>query len=145
MNPAAVFLVLLCLGVALVAIFVFEVGVFRLACKLCDVPQPGVLRSVGIVVLLLAVPAVADAILAGILAEAYLAGGFPLWEAGIVQVFVALPIHMALCAAIHARMMSIRVAEGLSVWFVEKVLKLAVMLAAAGVLAVLLLARAANG
>jgi hypothetical protein len=143
-NPAAVFLVLACLGVMLFGFLLFEVGAFRLACRLADVPHPGMVRTVGIVLLLLAVPTVADGLLAAVLAETYLAAGYPLWEAGIVEVFIALPVHMVLCSAIHARMMNIRVAEGLTVWFVEKLLKLGLLLAAAGVVAVLLLARA-NG
>jgi hypothetical protein len=144
-NPALIILVLACLGAMLFALLLFEIGMFRLACRLCHVPQPGYARTVGIVMLLLAAPTVADGILAAVLAEAYTAGGYPLWEAGIVEVFVALPVHMVLCSAIHARMMNIRVAEGLTVWFVEKVLKLSLLLAGGVLLAVLLLAKAANG
>jgi hypothetical protein len=142
-NPAQVVAVLLCLGTVLFAVLAFEVGAFRLACRLAGVPQPGALRTVGIVLTLLVVPTVADAILAAGLAEVYVAGGYPLWEAGIVEVFVALPVHMAICAAIHARMMNLRLGEGLSVWFVEKALKLGLLLAAVGLVAAFALA--ANG
>lgn len=145
MNPAQVVAVLICLGVVLFALLGFEVGAFRLACRLCGVPQPGAVRTVGIVFLLLLAPTVADAVLAAALAEVYLAGGYPLWEAGIVEIFVALPVHMVLCSVLHARMMNIRVGEGLSVWFVEKALKFGLLLAAAGAVGAVLLVKAANG
>lgn len=143
MNPAQVVAVLICLGVVLSALLAFEVGAFRLACRLAGVPQPGPLRAVGIVLVLLVVPTVADALLAAGLAEVYVAGGYPLWEAGIVELFVALPVHMAVCSVLHARMMNLRVGEGLSVWFVEKALKLGLLLLAAGIVAGIL-ALAAN-
>jgi hypothetical protein len=123
-NPAQVFGVLVCLGVALALLLAFEVGVFRLACRICEVPLPPPGRTLGLVLTLLVVPAVVDAVFSGLLYEAYTAGGWPLWEAGIVQFFLALPAHMAICSVIHAKAMRLPLGSGLAVWLVEKLLKL---------------------
>lgn len=142
MNPGAVLTVLVCVGMVLLTVLGFEVFVFRLACMLCRMPQPGVTRSFGMVCVLLVVPGVVDAVFGAGLAEAYLAGGYPLWEAGVVQFFLALPAHMAICSFIHAHMMGLKVSEGVSVWFVEKLLKAVVLLTLlGGVLLLVLLAR----
>lgn len=140
MQPGQVLGVLCCLGTVLLVAFGFEVAVFRVSCALCRVPQAGLARTVGIVSVMLVVPAVVDAIFGGMLYEVYRLVGFPLWEAGLVQFFLALPVHMAICAAIHAKMMDIRVGQGLAVWLVEKLLKLVLLVAAGGVIALLLLA-----
>lgn len=124
MNGPQVLVFLLCLGTVLAGIFAFEVAIFRIACGLCRVPRPGFFRTLGIVSVLLVVPAVVDAIFGGVLYEVYSAAGFPIWEAGIVQFFLALPVHMAICSTIHAKMMDVRVTQGLGVWLVEKFLKL---------------------
>ena len=138
-GPGQIVFVLLCLGTILLVLLGFELFIFRLACLLCKVPQPGFLRSIGMVGVLLVVPGIVDAAVGTGLLEAYKAGGYPLWEAGLVQFFLALPIHMILCSTIHAKMMNLRLGDGLTVWFVEKLLKLVVVLIAAGVVAALLL------
>jgi len=128
-NPAQVVPALICVGMVLLTLLGFEVFVFRLACLICRVPQPGLVRSFGMVGVLLTAPAVVDALFGAGLAEAYLAAGYPLWEAGVVQFFLALPAHMAICSLIHAQMMGLKAREGVAVWFVDKLLK-AVVLAA---------------
>lgn len=145
MNPAALFAVLVCLGVVVTAVFGFEIAVFRVACRLCGVPQPGLLRTVGMVSVLLVVPGVVDGAVYAGLHSAYKASSYPIWEAGLVQFFVALPVHMAICSAIHARMMNIRLSEGVAVWFVEKLLKLVLVLIIVGVVAAAVLVRQLQG
>ncbi|HET6574704.1 MAG TPA: hypothetical protein VFG68_13945 [Fimbriiglobus sp.] len=140
MNGAQALGILCCLGFVLFVFVGFEVAVFRISCSLCQVPQPGVARTFGLVFLMLVVPAVVDGIFGGVLIEVYKASEYPLWEAGLVQFFLALPVHMAICSAIHARTVGIRVGQGISVWLVEKLLKLALLLAIVGVIAVLVLA-----
>lgn len=138
-GPGQVVFVFLCLATILMIVLGFELFIFRLACLLCKVPQPGFLRSMGMVAVLLVVPGIVDAAVGAGLLEAYKAGGYPLWEAGLVQFFLALPIHMVICSAIHAKMMNLRVGEGLTVWFVEKLLKLLVLMLVAGVVAAIML------
>lgn len=144
MNPGQVLLFLLCVLFLLGALFIFEIVLFRVACALCRVPQPGPFKSIGLVMLLLTIPIVADSMLGAALYEAYVAGDYPLWEAGVIEFMLALPIHMVLCSTIHSWMMSIRVREGLSVWFVEKLIKLSILVAIVGVITLLLLAAPGN-
>ena len=139
MNPAQLVPVLVCLGVVVLAVVGFEVFVFRLACMICRVPQPGLIRSFGMVSVLLTVPAVVDGVFGAGLTQVYRAGGYPLWEAGVVQFFLALPAHMAICSFTHARMMGLKVGEGLAVWFVDKLLKAVVLLTVVGGVALLFL------
>ncbi len=129
-NPAQIVAVGLCLGFFALVLLCFEIFVFRLSCLLSGVPRPGLLRTVSLVTVLLAIPAIVDGFFAAILAEVYLSAGYPLWEAGLVQFFLALPAHMAICSFIHARIMRVRLGEGLSVWFMDKLLKAGVILAA---------------
>lgn len=140
MNGAQVFGVLCCLGFVLFVFLGFEVAVFRIACALCKVPQPTVARTFGIVFLLLVVPAVVDGVFGGVLIEVYKATEYPLWEAGLVQFFLALPVHMAICSLIHAKTVGVRVGQGVAVWLVEKLLKLALLVAVVGIITVLVLA-----
>jgi hypothetical protein len=139
-KGAQVLGVLCCLGLVLFAVLAFEVAVFRVSCALCKVPRPGFAKTAGLVLLLLGVPAVVDAVFGGVLVEVYRATNYPLWEAGLVQFFLALPVHMAICSSIHAKTVGIRVGQGLAVWLVEKLLKLALLLAVVGVIALLVLA-----
>jgi len=140
-NPGALLAVLVCLGVVVATVFGFEIAVFRLACRLCGVPQPGFARTVGMVSVLLVVPGLVDGVVYAGLHSAYQASSYPIWEAGLVQFFVALPVHMAICSAIHARMINIYLNEGVAVWFVEKLLKLALLLVVVGVVAAAVLVR----
>jgi len=136
-NPAQVIVLLVCLGFVLLVVLAFEVLIFRAACSLCKIPQPGFLRTIGLVVLLLAVPAGVDAFFSGVLYEVYQTAKYPLWEAGVVQFFLALPVHMTICSAIHAKVVRIPMSQGLSVWLVEKLLKLAIITLIVGFIALL--------
>ena len=144
MNPAQVLLFLLCLMFFLGLLFLGEVVLFRVACALCQVRQPGFLKSVGIVLMLLVAPVVVDFFLGAALYEAYRAGDYPLWEAGVVEFMLALPIHMVICSVIHSWIMEIRVRECLSVWFVEKLIKLTILSTILGIVALMILATPAN-
>ena len=133
MNPAQVIGFLCCLGVLLGLVLAFEVGVFRLACGLCRVPLPSAGRTVGLVLLLLAVPAVVDGAFGSVLYEVYVRTNYPLWEAGVVQFFLALPAHMAICSFLHCKVMQLPLGRGLAVWLVEKLLKLGLLVLVGGV------------
>jgi hypothetical protein len=143
-NPAQIFIVLVCFGVILFTLLAFEIAIFRIACALCGVQSPGVFKTIGIVLILLVVPAVVDGGFSAILYEVYTATGYPLWEAGVVQFFLALPVHMFICSTIHAKMMSLRIGQGVGVWLVEKLMKLALLSILVGFVAVIVLI-AGNG
>ena len=139
------FLYLVCGAFVFVAYFVFEVLLFRYSCRLAKVPRPGFLRSVAIVVVVLFAVSLAEGALGGLVREAYVFGGYPLWEAGFVAFFLGLPVHMAVCSALHAKMLGRPLSEGLSVWLVEKSIKLGLISIGAGLFALLILANKANG
>lgn len=141
MNAGQAIFVLLCLGMTVFLILAFEVSVFLVACAACRVPRPGVLRTVGLALILVVVPTVVDAVFSGALFEIYRATNYPLWEAGLVGFFISLPVHMAICSVIHAKVVQIRVTEGVAVWLIEKLIKLTLLAAVAGVVALFLLAK----
>lgn len=136
--------IICCLSGFLMAWLMFELLLFRVSCSLCGVPLPSMFRSVGIVISLLIAPIFVEAVLFAILQEAYTASNYPLWEADLVFAFLALPIHMVMCSVVHARMMQVRVRECLSVWFVEKTIKFAMILPVAGLVILILLAAPAK-
>ena len=142
MNPAAVIFVLCCVAVAAAAVLAFEVAVFRIACGLCRVPRPGPVRTVGLVLALLAVLTVVDAVASAVLYEAYTAAGYPLWEAGLVDFLLSLPIHMVICSTLHAQFLRVPFGQGLAVWLVERLIKFALVAAVVAVVVVWLLLRA---
>ena len=137
------FLYLVCGAFVFVAYFVFEVLLFRYSCRLAKVPRPGLLRSVAIVVVVLFAVSLAEGALGGLVREAYVLGGYPLWEAGFVAFFLGLPVHMAVCSALHAKMLARPLSEGLAVWLVEKSIKLGLISVGAGIVALLILANKA--
>ena len=137
-------LYLVCGAFVFLAYFVFEVLLFRYSCRLAKVPRPGLLRSVAIVVVVLFAVSLAEGALGGLVREAYVFGGYPLWEAGFVAFFLGLPVHMAVCSALHAKMLGRPLSEGLSVWLVEKSIKLGLISVGAGLFALLILLTKAN-
>ena len=145
MKPAEALAVLCCLGFVLFLVLAFEVALFRISCALCRVPQPGLLRTTGVVLVMIVAPAIVDGVVGSALYEAYKAADYPLWESGLVGFFLALPVHMAICAVIHAKMVRIRVTQGIAVWLVEKLMKLSLLLAVVGVVALLIFAGQAKG
>lgn len=127
MKPAQVILVLACLSFVVFAYFAFEVMLFRLSCGLARLPRPSVPRAVGIVCAVAVAVAAAEGVLGFAVTQAYIAGNYPLWEAGLVAFLVGLPVHMAVCAAVHSWLMDIRFTDGIAVWKIEKGIKAAVL------------------
>jgi hypothetical protein len=140
LNGAVIITAILCFAFIIFMVVAFEVAAFLVACRLSDVPSPGLMRGFGIVLVLLVVPAIFDALFGSVLFEVYKARNYPLWEAGLCQFFLALPMHMGICALIHAKMMSLKFGQGLTVWFVEKVLKFGIAAVIAGIVALFYLA-----
>lgn len=144
MNAGQVIGLLCCFGFILFVFIAFEVIIFRIACAICRVQQPGFLPTVGLVFALIVVPAILDAIISAILIRVYEATKYPLWEAGIVQFFLALPIHMSICSFLHAKIISIPLGQALAVWLVEKLMKLGLLVVFVGVVAILVLIAPGN-
>jgi len=134
LNPIQPIVLFICLATVVALVISFELFIFRLACLLCRVKQPSFFKSMGMVSILLVTPALVDAVAGAMFFRLYKDSGYPLWEAGVVQFVLALPVHMLLCAWIHSKMMQLSFSECLAVWFVEKLLKLLlVLLGLAGV------------
>ena len=134
---------LACGGAVVLFYFAFEVLIFRLSCRLARAPRPTFMRSVGIVFVVLFAVSAVEGLIGSLIREAYILGGYPLWEAGLVAFFIGLPVHMLVASAIHAKMLDMSFVEGLAVWFIEKAIKLGMIAFAAAMVAlVLLLAKA---
>jgi hypothetical protein len=120
--------------------FLFEVSMFRFSCRVAKVRLPAPLRVLSVVFVSIVIGLVTASVLAGLIERVYTLGGFPIWEASLVGVFVELPVHMVLVSAMHARMTGIGFRDALSVWFVEKLIKLVMLTAFGGVLVLAALA-----
>jgi multisubunit Na+/H+ antiporter MnhG subunit len=136
-----VLITLFIIALAMLVYFVMEVMLFRISCVFARVPKPTIPRSIGIVLVVMGVVFVVEGILGTAVRAAYQAGGFPMWEAGLVAFFIGLPVHMAVTSWIHARMTDMPLSDGLAVWFVEKTIKLTVGLMALGFIALIVFSR----
>ena len=143
MKGAPLLLFLACAAFVLITYFLFEIMLFRFSCKLAKVPRPSLFRSASIVIVVIFAVTVAEGALGSMIREAYVLGGYPLWEAGFVAFFLGLPVHMAVCSALHAKMLGRPLSEGLSVWLVEKSIKLGLISVGAGIFALLIFANKA--
>ena len=139
MNGGQFIVALFCLGTIGLFFIGFELLVFRIACAICSVEQPSFIRTISVLAAIKLIPWIVIGLLSGLLYAAYEKANYPLWEAGIVWFLLALPIQMALCGVIHAKIMNIRLGEGVAVWFVEKTVKSALMLAVVGVITLFIL------
>ena len=137
MNPQHV-LFAACAAFFVAVYLTAEVLLLRLACRIARVNPRTVFKSVGLVLASLFVGAVAEGALGWGVERAYSAGGFPIWEAGLVGFFLGLPVHMLLISFLHAKMMRVTFGEAMSVWFVDKAMKLAIGGAGLGLFVVLL-------
>jgi len=126
---------------AMLVYFITEVMLFRLSCGFARVPRPTLTRSIIVVFTLLLTVFVIEGAIGAIVRAAHQAGGFPLWEAGLVAFFIGLPFHMMICSMLHARMTQQRISDGLAVWFVEKTIKLAIGLIAISFFALIVFAK----
>ena len=133
-------LALACLALVVVVYLVAEVLLLRLACKIARVNPRTVFRSIGLVLASLFVGTLAEGALGWGVERAYSLGGFrdKIWEAGLVGFFVGLPLHMLLISFLHAKMMRVTFGEGMSVWFIDKAMKLAIWGAGLGLFVALL-------
>ena len=114
--------------------FFFEVSMFRFSCRVAKVTLPAPLRVLSVVFTSIVIGLVTASVLAGLIERVYTLGGFPIWEASLVGVFVELPVHMLLVSAMHSRMTGIAYRDALAVWYVEKLIKLVMLAVFGGVL-----------
>ena len=114
--------------------FLFEVSMFRFSCRVAKIALPAPVRILSVVFVSIVIGLVTASVLAGLIERLYSIGGFPIWEVSLVGVFVELPVHMLLVSAMHSRMTGIGFRDALSVWFVEKLIKLIMLAVFGGIL-----------
>jgi hypothetical protein len=123
---AQLLLGLVCIGFVVVGFLATWVMFFRLSCRLCDLESPTVTRTLGIVIVTFVAGLIAESMLAASVRFVYQQSKLPLWESGVTAFFLGLPVDMVVNAAIHAGMMRIAMGKGIEVWFVQRIMLLAV-------------------
>ncbi len=116
----------------LIPVFLFVLTyIFRQACALCGLPRPSVATAAGVMLLIRISTTVSEAVMEVIVMEACRAAGLQRWEAGIIVVFLFLPLDLLISASLHAGLMNIKFGKGIEVWFVQMLMYLAIALTAA--------------
>jgi hypothetical protein len=130
--PAVLAVLLVCcfLLVLLVPVALFLLTyIFRLACSLCGLPKPSVLAAAGIMLINFVADAVALTVLEQFVHSVAEAANVPRWEAWIVTRFLDLPVDLVISAGLHAGIMGIKFGKGVEVWFVQRLIQLAIVAA----------------
>jgi hypothetical protein len=131
-----------CLLASLPVLMFVATYIFRLACRLCGLPTPGVLVSSG----KMFVSWVTWAIVVAIMHEGVLAlcaaAGVPKWEAEIATWLLALPLNLVISSGIHALFQQIRYGKAVEVWFVEHLIQLGIVVGILFIIALVLLVQA---
>ena len=131
--------VLVVLGMFLFVLFAVlgaAILVFRVACRLCGVEAPGVMKSAVIIVATTAVLAVCEVVMASAVRGVYDRLNYPLWEAGVVAFFVGLPVDLVVASAVHAAFLRVKFGKAVEVWFAHRLILLTFVMLAAGLIAV---------
>lgn len=145
MNADDLAPVLIC-GLPVLAVgFAVHLLLFRLACRIARVQLPTFARTVAVTLLAVAIEFVLHLVLPSVVAQVYSLAGYPWWEGGIVGFFVGLPALMMLLSFAHAKLVGIRFGEALTVFFVERAIKLGVLALGSGLLGLLVVLARANG
>jgi hypothetical protein len=119
--------------------------VYRLACVLCGLPKPSVLTASGVMMVTIVSVALAESIMGAIVELSCDAAGLPRWEAGVITFFLFLPIDLVISSGIHAGLMGIRFGKGIEVWFVQRLITLALIAAVVFVAALVVLVQNLGG
>lgn len=114
--------------------------IFRQSCVLCGLQKPSVMTAFGIMLLIWVSKSVPEAIMRVIVVESCRTAGLPALEAGVIVLFLFLPIDLSISAGLHAGLMSIKFGKGIEVWFVQMLIYLSIGAAAAFVVAIAYLA-----
>ncbi len=140
---AMIFAALICLGFTLALFVAILVAMFRLSCGWCGLPRPGVLATLGVICVSFVVEVIAGGVVQGSVYAGYGMAGWPLWEAGVVIFFLQLPFDLAVSSVAHAGLMKITIGKAIEVWFVQRLLLLALIALIVGAAVVAVLARQA--
>src|SRR5262245_18330423 len=104
----ALLLACLCLIASLPVLLFLLTYIFRLSCRLCGLPTPGVLISAGKMFVSWVTWAIVVAILRECVHAICRAAGVPQWEAGLATWLLALPLDLVISSGVHAGIQRIR-------------------------------------
>ena len=105
--------------------------IYRQACVLCGLPKPSLLTASGMTLVRFVSLLVAESIMGKIVEYSCEQGGLPRWEAGIIIVFLFLPIDLLICSTIEAGLMGLKVGKAIEVWFIHRLILLCLLVAGA--------------
>ena len=131
MQPVLVFVCCFLLILLLPVILFVVTYIYRLSCSLCGVPKPGVLTAGGVMLVTWVSILVAESIMGKLVEYACEKAGLPRWEAGIIIVFLFFPVDLVISSTIEAGLMGLKVGKGIEVWFVQRLIYLSILAAAA--------------
>ena len=133
---APIIIAFACIGVMLFALLAFAVFIFMMACRWCGVERPRFPAAAGIVIVSWVVWTIVEAILVAVLQYVYESAGYPLWEARIVSFFLALPLDLTIATGLHMALMRAPLGKAVEVWYIQRLILLAIVLALTAVVAV---------
>jgi hypothetical protein len=136
----AVLLALGCLFVLGSGVLLAAVLLLRTACAITGVEKPNFAKASATVIVTFVILTVAEGIQTAAVRAAYDAAGLPVWEAGVVSFFAALPIDLLIASGLHAALLGLSFGKSVEVWFAHRLIFFTLLLAVGGAVAVVLLA-----
>jgi hypothetical protein len=115
--------------------------IFQKACVLCGLQKPSVMTAFGVMLLIRVSTFVPEAVMNVIVTESCKMAGVPDWEAWLIVLFLFMPIDLLISAGLHAGLMRIKFGKGIEVWFVQMLIYLSIVVAAAFAVVLIILAR----
>lgn len=144
-QQLVVLFALFCLLAMLPVALFFLTYIFRISCRLCGLPMPGVFVSA----FKLFVSWVMLAIVVGILREMVRAicesAGVPQWEGNIGTWLLALPVDLVISSSIQAGLMQVHFGKAVEVWFVQRLIQLGIVAVIVFIVALVLVVQMLNG
>jgi hypothetical protein len=137
---AAVLLGLACLLVIGCGVLLAAVMLLRTACRLTGVEKPNFAKASATVVVTFVILTIVEGIQTAGVRAAYDAAGLPVWEAGVVSFFAALPIDLVIASGLHAALLGLSFGKSVEVWFAHRLIFFTLLLAVFGAVGVVLLA-----
>ena len=131
MGPVIALACCFLLVIGIPALLFLVTYVFRKSCVLCGLPKPSVMTAFGVMLLIWVSKTVSQAVMEVIVAESCRAAGVPRWEAVVIIFFLFLPIDLLISAGLHAGLMNVKFGKGIEVWFVQMLIYLTILSAAA--------------
>lgn len=105
--------------------------IYRLSCSLCGIPKPTVLTAAGVMLVTWVSILLAESITGKLVELSCEKAGLPRWEAWVIFTFLFFPVDLAISSTIEAGLMGLKVGKGIELWFVQRLIYLSILAAAA--------------